>query len=67
MATSNNCRDAGDSIDVGDDDGNGDGTANDGADADHAGDDDGVLASVMKVLEKGSTCARGLRARLARK
>ncbi len=29
-----------------------DGAASDGADADHADDDDGVFASVMKVLEE---------------
>eukprot|EP00959_Pyramimonas_sp_CCMP1952_P271710 5680760-Pyramimonas_sp.AAC.1 len=34
--------------DTGDDDGNDDGTASHGADADHAGDDGGALASVMK-------------------
>eukprot|EP00959_Pyramimonas_sp_CCMP1952_P368696 7722965-Pyramimonas_sp.AAC.1 len=41
------------------------GAASVGADADHAGDDDGVFASVMSVLE-GARHARAADARVAR-
>eukprot|EP00959_Pyramimonas_sp_CCMP1952_P414023 8674290-Pyramimonas_sp.AAC.1 len=46
MLTRRWCGDAGDDVDTDD------GAASAGADADHASDDDGVLASVMKVLER---------------
>ncbi len=52
-------RDAGDGYD------NDDGTASDGTDANHADDDDGVLASVMEVLE-GVRHALAADARVAR-